>query len=107
MITRERGRPYIDMTGQRFGRWLVLRPAGTNGKWGVLWLCRCDCGDEKIRQGGSLRHGLSRGCASCAVRERWEKGGFANIKLGPKPKAGLKSKSKTCDDASQQTEALA
>jgi hypothetical protein len=105
-MKRKRGRPIIDLTGQRFGRWLVLKPSGSYGKWGTLWLCRCDCGDEKIRQGGSLRHGLSRGCASCAARERWEKGGFANIKLGPKPKHRIEE-TRSVDDELQQSAVLA
>ena len=43
----------IDLTGQRFGRLLVIREAGRkNGK--VAWLCKCDCGREKVVCGSSL-----------------------------------------------------
>ena len=43
----------IDLTGQRFGRLLVIREYGRkNGK--VAWLCRCDCGREKVVRGSSL-----------------------------------------------------
>ncbi|KKN59905.1 hypothetical protein LCGC14_0537300 [marine sediment metagenome] len=38
----------LDLTRQRFGRWVVLKDAG-NEKWGgSQWLCKCDCGTEKI-----------------------------------------------------------
>lgn len=37
-----------DLTGQRFGRLLVIRPSKTRIDGGVAWHCRCDCGREKI-----------------------------------------------------------
>jgi hypothetical protein len=36
----------IDLAGQRFGRLLALEPAGLNAQGRLLWLCRCDCGNE-------------------------------------------------------------
>lgn len=57
------GRNLKDMTGQRFGRWVVLRRGGTALKNRVaVWLCRCDCGTEKIVRGQPLRNGQSRSC---------------------------------------------
>lgn len=50
----------LDLTGQRFGRWLVLSYAG-----GSKWACRCDCGTEKAVHGSSLRRGISNGCIKC------------------------------------------
>ena len=44
----------IDLTGHRFGRLVVIREYGRD-KWGkVLWLCKCDCGREKVVCGSSL-----------------------------------------------------
>ena len=44
----------IDLTGQPFGRLIVIREYGRD-KWGrVLWLCKCDCGREKVVRGSSL-----------------------------------------------------
>ena len=43
----------IDLTGQPFGRYTVIREAGRkNGH--VAWLCRCECGREKVVRGSSL-----------------------------------------------------
>ena len=43
----------IDLTGQPFGRLIVIREAGRkNGS--VAWLCKCDCGREKVVRGSSL-----------------------------------------------------
>ena len=43
----------IDLTGQPFGRYTVIRECGRkNGH--VAWLCRCECGVEKVVCGSSL-----------------------------------------------------
>lgn len=55
---------FKDMTGKRFGRLTVLRYAGPNHRQDATWLCRCDCGNEKVIQGQALRSGaiISCGC---------------------------------------------
>ena len=58
----------IDLTGQQFGLWTVLRAAQPTDE-GFLprrfqWLCRCDCGVERLVAGGSLRNGTSRSCGA-------------------------------------------
>lgn len=45
----------IDLAGQRFGRLVVLRRAGSTPTGKALWLCRCDCGTEKAVTGVALR----------------------------------------------------
>lgn len=52
----------IDLTGKRFGKWLVLG-GYSRGKW----LCRCDCGIEKMVLGAGLRYGRSTKCRACSV----------------------------------------
>lgn len=54
----------IDLTGQRFGRLLVLKRVATSNDGQKVYLCRCDCGKEKEIKSGSLRsgHTLSCGC---------------------------------------------
>ncbi len=54
----------LDITGQTFGRLTAIRPNGKQGKH-VLWLCRCDCGNEKTARSGNLKSGgvTSCGCA--------------------------------------------
>lgn len=50
--------PYngIDLTGKRFGRLLVLERSGTTpGTGSIQWLCKCDCGNEKLINGACLR----------------------------------------------------
>jgi len=55
----------IDLTGQKFGKWTVLERA-QNYKSGLArWLCRCDCGREKIVYSRHLRTEASQQCRHC------------------------------------------
>jgi hypothetical protein len=53
-----------DMTGQRFGRLVVLGRSARksdNAKQ-ALWDCRCDCGSVNMVLGKNLRTGYTRSC---------------------------------------------
>ncbi len=52
----------IDLTGKRIGRWTVVSRAQNDPKGGTVWLCRCDCGNEKTVSGIVLRDGRSSSC---------------------------------------------
>ena len=52
----------IDLTGQQFGRLVVLKRAETSEKSKPKWLCRCECGNEVTVIGHSLRSGITRSC---------------------------------------------
>lgn len=65
---RKRGAPLIDLTGQRFGDLVVIRRApSVNGK--TMWLCRCDCGNEKVVSRQTLMNGTTIDCG-CKRKER-------------------------------------
>lgn len=50
-----------DLTGERFGKLLVLRRADSrNGR--TRWLCRCDCGNEKEVAAQALKSGKTKSC---------------------------------------------
>jgi hypothetical protein len=52
-----------DLTGRRFGRWLVLAHHGwAQGAQPTTWLCRCDCGVERPVPTARLNNGMSRSC---------------------------------------------
>jgi len=59
---------FTDLTGQRFGRLMVLARA-PNIKTRVVFHCECDCGNKTIVDGYSLRSGLSKSCR-CLAKER-------------------------------------
>lgn len=56
-----------DIAGQRYSRWLVLEYVGS-ANHNQLWLCRCDCGTERIVNGSNLKKGLSK-CCGCVTKD--------------------------------------
>ncbi len=59
---------FQDLTGRRFGRWLVIRDAST-GHGPADWECLCDCGTIRIVRAVRLRNGTSTSCG-CWVSEK-------------------------------------
>ena len=54
---------FQDITGQRFGRLLVLRQSErTASSRHIRWTCRCDCGSEAEIVGTDLRRGRVQSC---------------------------------------------
>lgn len=56
---------YIDLTGQHFGKWNVIRKTetpNTTTNRGTFWECQCECGTIKIVSGHSLKNGTSKSC---------------------------------------------
>lgn len=56
-------------SGDRFGRWTLLNMAEDDRRKNHQWLCRCDCGVERVVKQSHLRDGSSRSCG-CRGR-RW------------------------------------
>lgn len=56
----------LDLKGERFGLLVVLSFAYINKS--SYWVCKCDCGKEKIIKGGSLTEGATRSCG-CLQRK--------------------------------------
>lgn len=61
-----------DETGHKYGRLLVLEldKEKTKNKKGTWWKCKCDCGNETIVEGYSLRSGHTTSCG-CYHKERF------------------------------------
>jgi hypothetical protein len=61
-----------DLTGQKFGHWTVQR-LGKKSGWRMNgWVCRCQCGAEKIVRTQDLTEGKSKSCG-CAHRSPVDK----------------------------------
>lgn len=67
--TKTRGSGLINLVGQRFGKLVVIERSEdatyeSNGKTmtSPRWLCKCDCGNNVIVQGGNLRSGNTKNC---------------------------------------------
>ena len=59
---------FIDLTGQRFGKLVALRPERRNGK--IKWVCKCDCGNTHEVQSRYLRNGVSTHCGCEKVSKK-------------------------------------
>ena len=74
----------VDITGQRFGRWTVVKRVYNKPGFEAKWLVLCDCGTTRELPGTPLRAGYSRscGCLSAdlsAIRETTH--GMSNERL--------------------------
>ena len=58
---------FKDLTGQKFGRLIVIKFVGTDHNQKSLWLCKCQCGKEKIFGGSNLRNGNSKSCGCLRI----------------------------------------
>lgn len=53
---------YIDLIGERFGRLSVVERVENNCRNQAQFLCKCDCGNEKVVMSALLRNGHTRSC---------------------------------------------
>lgn len=67
---------FIDLTGERFGRLVVLRYVGKNHRGRIQWLCECDCGNEKTIVGHRLKSSDTKSCG-CLRMEQLTKHGHS------------------------------
>lgn len=55
-----------DLTGQKFGKLTAIKRVDDyilkNGRHKIMWLCKCDCGNESIVRGEDLRSGHTKTC---------------------------------------------
>lgn len=62
----------MNLIGQKFGRLTVIKRAD-NDKYGhTQWLCQCECGNQKVIAGSSLKKGLTKSCG-CLAKETKDK----------------------------------
>lgn len=77
----------FDLVGQRFGKLTVVEylyskgDRSTNNRPGRMWLCKCDCGGEKIASSYDLRKGNITSCG-CLWQDTIKKAQEANLKHG-------------------------
>ena len=59
----------IDLSGQQFGDWTVIKLDHNSPKYDKYWLCQCVCGVEKAVIQHTLKSGASTNCG-CKYRKR-------------------------------------
>lgn len=52
----------MDLGGQTYGRLTVLERRESGNFHKTRWLCRCECGNEKVVYASALRAGLTQSC---------------------------------------------
>ena len=77
-------RKVIDLTGQRFGRLIVIKRVRQDevdirfsGSC-AYWLCRCDCGTETVVSSSCLLHGTTKSCG-CLRKEKAGENNFIDL----------------------------
>ena len=59
---------FRDLTGMKVGRLTVIKQMPNNANNKVMWLCKCDCGNETTVIGSRLATGKTKSCG-CLTRE--------------------------------------
>jgi hypothetical protein len=67
-------RNIVDLTGQRFDRWTVIRRGANSVSGNPRWVCACECGGTGLVLGNELKRGGSRSCG--CLRWGWGKCGM-------------------------------
>lgn len=65
----------LDLIGEKFGLLTVIKRCGSSKDNHSMWLCKCDCGNEKIICSHSLRRGLTKSCGCLTSNGRKVKHG--------------------------------
>lgn len=58
---------YRNMTGEKFGLWVVLREGETYRFGGRRWVCECACGTQRVIRTSALRRGHTTSCG-CKIK---------------------------------------
>lgn len=61
-----------DITGQRFGKLIALRPTDKRQCKSVVWECQCDCGQLHLASSHNLLHGDVTRCPNCNIISKGE-----------------------------------
>ena len=69
-----------DLTGRKFGRLTVISETAERKHGGVVWLCKCDCGNYTRVRSQSLKRGDTRSCG-CYNHDLITKHGMGRTRL--------------------------
>ena len=63
-----------DLSGQKFGRLIAIKCVGRTKNGNATWLCKCDCGNEKVVSSWSLRSNKTKSCGCIKDEQRKAQG---------------------------------
>lgn len=87
------GEANVIRSGEQFGRLTVVKRHGRI-KGVTYWLCRCDCGSEKIVRHGQLTSGRTKSCGCLAAEQRKNRNYRHGMQRTPEWKAWVEAKSR-------------
>ncbi len=67
-VRKKMSKNLVDLTGRRFGKLVAIEVVKRGRNINTMWLCRCDCGNQKAIRANNLRIGASRSCG-CATSQ--------------------------------------
>ena len=70
---------FQDLTGLRFNHLIVLEQAGRDDYGKILWRCQCDCGNEVITHGRSIKSGHCKSCGCLLNKKRREESRYKGL----------------------------
>lgn len=62
------GRPRIDLTGHCFSKITIMKYVNSTKSGHSNWLCKCECGNEKVINSNDLKRGATHSCG-CIVEK--------------------------------------
>ena len=71
----------IDITGVRSGHLVAEKRVGSDKRGQALWLCKCDCGNERINVASHIKHGTIRSCGCTRAENSRGVNGIPHPKL--------------------------
>jgi len=71
-----------DITGKKFGRLLAIKVVGKSKRNTYQWLCKCDCGNEKVVDSSYLIHGSTKSCGCYAKEVKSKNGKIHALEMG-------------------------
>lgn len=70
-----------DIRGNKYGRLTAISPVGQDKRRNVLWLCKCDCGNECVRAVSELGKRGNHSCG-CLAKEHLHEMSKQNVTHG-------------------------
>ena len=64
-----------NISGQRFGKLIAIKPTGDKKNNNYLWLCKCDCGKTIITKSANLTCGGTQSCGCLRAENIIKHGG--------------------------------
>lgn len=100
VVMQRRVLPRVDLAGHRIGRLTVIERT-ENTKRGVMWLCRCDCGNTRAIARKELRSGDTKSCGclrSEVTRSRSQTHGHSKNRKVSKTLECFRNMHRRCSD---------